>query len=199
AADVTGHDGIHARVVRVAHAQGLEEHLVQVGGPGAAGDLLDHRTGEDVAGIVVLPGRAGRETYRTVAEDGDQAGGVEVTTHIGVHVAGDVGVVLDARGVVEQLGDGDVPAAGIVGQVAAERIVERDPAFVHQPEHAGGGELLGDGADAEDMVGRQRYAKLDAGHAARAAVDHLVAARDQHGHAGAVGGDMGLQVLLDLA
>lgn len=70
---------------------------------------------------------------------------------------GVVGVAVDAAGVVEQLADGD-PAAVVTvapddtGQPLLDRVVEVDAVLRLELEQDGGGEGLGDGADAEAVV-----------------------------------------------
>ena len=152
--------------------------------PGLAAGRLDHRADQHVAGIVVVPARAGREVGRLVAEGGDQLRGRQVLHDAAAgHDRVDVGVAADARGVVEQHLHRDLVAAGIAGHELRQRIGQRQLAVLGQLQHRGGGELLGHRADAEHLSGRERHVEFEVGAAAGAAVQHLVAAREQHRHA----------------
>jgi len=184
---------------------GRRQHgLVQIRMPGLAGDRLDDRADQHVAGVAVGPLLSGREVRLLVREHRDQLGRAQVAPDRSVHVAGQVGVVGDAGGMVEQLVQRDRLRVRIVRQVLGERIVERGAALVDQLQQRGRRELLGHRADPHDVIGRQRHAELDAGASARAAVEDLLAARDQDGqarpvrighrlahHALGIGGDLG--------
>ncbi len=62
----------------------------------------------------------------------------------GVVLGGVVGV---AAGVREEVAEGDVVGAGEIGVPAGDGVVEGELAILGEEEDAGGGELLGDGAD----------------------------------------------------
>lgn len=79
-----------------------------------------------------------------------------------------------------------VPDALALGQVLRDRIVERDRAVAHEGEHAGGGELLGDRADAEQGGVGGRGAGLEIGEAVAAQLDHAAAVEHDDRQAGDV-------------
>ena len=73
-----------------------------------------------------------------------------VSFHSVVAVVGEAGEAGDAGGVGEDVVDGDLrPCGGSVGHVLADRVVDVELAALLEEKDAGGGELLGDGAETE--------------------------------------------------
>jgi hypothetical protein len=64
----------------------------------------------------------------------------------------------------EEVFEGDRLAVGReVRQETGDRVGKRELAALGEEEDRGGGELLGDRADLEDVLGRDRHAELDVG------------------------------------
>ena len=69
--------------------------------------------------------------------------------------AGKRGVVVNARGVIEKLADGDVaPVHRGIGNVAGDFVVEAELVLVGELENHAGRDVLGDGGDVEHGFGR---------------------------------------------
>ncbi len=84
--------------------------------------------------------------------------------------------------------DRDLPALGrVVGQDLRDLILEADLALLDQQEDGDGRELLGDRAQAEDHVGRDRHAELEVGQAVALAEDRPAALADDDGRSGLSG------------
>ena len=178
------HPVLLVAVARVVHAQRLEEGLVQVDMPRLAAGRLDHRAQQHVAGIVVVPTLARREVGLFRLEGIDEFRGAQVAhDRRAGHHPGDICIAAQARGVVEQHAHADLVAARIAGHELRQRIIQRQLAGLRQFQCRRSGELLGDRPDPEDLVGGERHAQFEVGAAAGAAVEHLVAARQQYRHA----------------
>ncbi len=127
---------------------------------GPAGDVLDDPPGQVVAGLAVGGAGAGRGDQREAVELGDERGeGAVLALRVDE-------VPVEARGVVEQVEDGDPGGNLLVGEdelghVAPDRRVEVDPALLDQAEQGGRGEGLRDRRQVEDgvLVDRARVGK----------------------------------------
>ena len=87
-----------------------------------------------------------------------------------------VGVTRDAGSVTEELGDGDAGAGvlAVVGEIVGDAAIEFDAALGYLLENEHGGELLGDGADAEFDVGGVGDVPFAIGEAVAAFEDNFV-------------------------
>lgn len=102
------------------------------------------------------------------------------------------GVVADAAGVVEELAQGDRGAVVAValdeaGEVLVDGVVEVDPPLALELEEDGGDEGLGDGADAEAVVGAACPAGVEVGGAGCPVPDPVTVAGAGEGAGEAVG------------
>ena len=135
------------------NAERAEDVLLEEGQERLAGDALDDQPGDDIAGVRILPLRAGLEVERLAcpAVD-DHLRGRRVRHRLEAVILRPV--ILQARRVAEQLADGDPLAAGDPGNIFGDRVVEREAALIAKDEDGGGGELLGHGGDLVERVGR---------------------------------------------
>jgi hypothetical protein len=87
-----------------------------------------------------------------------------------------VGVTRDAGSVTEELGDGDAGAGvlAVVGEIVGYVAIEFDAALGYLLENKHGGELLGDGAEAESDVRAVGDVPFAIGEAVAAFEDNLV-------------------------
>src|SRR5690242_13232764 len=97
----------------------------------------------------------------------------------------------------EQVEDGDlVPGGGSVRHVLLDGIVNLEFATLFQKKDGGGGELLGDGADAELGSWRVRDLPFQVGEAVTLVEKHFAVARYEHGAHKFVIGNVRLDDLL---
>lgn len=84
-------------------------------------------------------------------------------------------VIMDARGVRQQMVERDLISVGPVRDEPGKPVVDAEFAHLLQFEHRRGGERLADRPDAEAGVDRERYAGLDVSRAKRALEQHFAA------------------------
>jgi hypothetical protein len=126
----------------------------------AAGFFYD-QSGNDEVGVAVLPLGSGIEIERLAGPEVENFVGVYGLQHEGRNII--LGpVILIAGGVGEQLADGDLVAAGEIGDEAGDGIVERKFAVLREKKYGGGGKLFADGTDAVAHCGRGGRGWVDA-------------------------------------
>ena len=164
-----------------------EDGLAQVLGVRASGHRLDHQAHQPVADVGVLELLVRRQHVGAVVRGRHQGRAVGERPVEGPEVAV-VGVADDAAAVREQLGHRPVadPGARQVGDVLGDRVVEPQPALLHQLHHGGGREGLGVRGDPEQVVGAQRLAGVvravgagQPGRSVRGLDQHLARHRDR--------------------
>ena len=144
-------------------AEGFEETLGEELVVGFSRDFLDDDTEEIVAGVVVEEARPGIEPEGDILEAGDDVVPGEAQVHL-LPVDGKAGEALDPGGVIEQVAHPDgLPGLGVIGEDIGERVVEGELPVLDEQEDGGGGELLGDGADAVDGRGARGDFPLEVG------------------------------------
>ena len=152
-------------------ARRLEQSAGKILGVGPAARLFDDDAEEVVTRVVVAPFGAGREVHRLIAKQRQHRVVRERQGHDS-KPPGHGRVVLDSGGVVEELPHGHTAARGRpIGKELAQLIVETELAVLHQRQHRGRGELLGDGADQIHRVGGGDDPLLEVRGAERLRVD----------------------------
>jgi hypothetical protein len=181
--DVAERSPVHDRLVRsgrgVSQPERREQPLADAVVEWPAADDLDDPAQDAETGVVVGEHLARGEELGEIAQRGD------VLLDAVIALAG-VGedVTLEARGVAQQLANGDRRGGGLVGEtegrdVRAHRGVEVDQPFVDELHDQRRRPYLGDGADLEERVGVRRYARRLVEQAGTE-IDHLAAGI--HGH-----------------
>ncbi len=146
----------------------------------APGGLLDQQAQQRVVGVGVLPLGSRREVRRVRGRGRDQLArgdgalqspvghpGAEDrrVEQLGEDPAALVGRIPQARGVVEQLADRDVRAAGYqAGQVLLHGVVQTDSVLADQLQDGGGDEHFGHAARPEAAVAAHGRAGRQVGH-----------------------------------
>ena len=83
-------------------------------------------------------------------------------------------------------------------QIAGDRVVEAEPAFLGEHDHGGGGELLSDRAGLIDRAVGGRHVVLDVGEAVAAGQEHAVSPEHGDRQAGdPLPGQLGPDVAVD--
>ncbi len=181
-------DLLVAAVGRRPHAEGSEDPAPQERGIGGARGLLDDRTEEDVARVVVAPARPGRELHRLLLEAVDQLGERHVGLDLRRHPAGHPGVALDPGRVGQEVLDrDDVPLRRVVRQELRDRVGEGELSLLGEHEDRHGRELLRHRPEPEDRIRAQRDVELEVGHPDGLPVDHLAVPDGDDGGAGTAG------------
>ncbi len=162
--------------------------------PVLAGEPAREQPEDHVAAVRVAPARAGLEVERQCLQHRER-----LLVGVVPAVVEFVRVVLEARGVSEQLPDGDAPPVRrCAREVLRQRVVEAEPAVLGEQQDAGGGELLADGAGLEDRAGRDRHAVLEVRLAVALFLDDPSVAHDQQRESRDVpGGHLRLDVVVD--
>ena len=136
-------------------AQRLEDAALQEGEQRLARRLFRDQPGDDIACVGILPLRSRREIERLLcpAIDDRLRGNRLFHRFEGIILRP---VILQARGMAEQLADRDAVAATDPWQPLCHRVVHRQLALILQQQQRRGGELLGDGRDLIGCVGAGR-------------------------------------------
>ena len=148
--------------------------LSHVLGEGATGHVLHYlgQHGEAVVGVGPL-GAGSHLGPQGAAVEGGQIGarraGPAHTPRGTVDQVGDPGQLADARGVGEEVAEGDIGPAGrsldAEGlEVVVDRLVELEATVLVQLHQTYGGQGLGDGGDSEHGVGGDGPAPAPVGH-----------------------------------
>lgn len=162
-----------------------------------ARDFFDDRPQQEITRVAVCVAAARFELQRIVLEGIDHLTRRQVFRHV-CFKAGLAGKVGDARGMRQQLLDGDALAAGrVVGQEFGDVVVQGQLAFIGQHQDGGGGELLGDRGDAHHGVRRHGLAFGDVGHAIGFAEHRLAGLGDDDGGAGLASFEQGRYGVVD--
>ncbi len=178
------------------HLGRVEDALLHDVGVGLTGQLLDHQTENDEAGVGVLEALARRAVRRQVAEERQEVcrPGHRVRRQLApqVGVVGEVGrgvlvllaVVGDARGVAEQVVHRDRgqqrPWPAVRRQHVHDGGLECHQPVTDQADHRAGSEHLGDRRDAESGGRRDRGPGRTVGVPDAGLEDPLTAAGQQH-------------------
>ena len=170
-------------VRRLPQPERLEELRVEIRRVFLAGHLFDHHAEQDVAGVVVAVGRAGREVERVGGDELDDRVGRQFGVP-GFLPLGRAGIAMDARRVIQQLVDRNAfPVQRELRHVLREVVVELQFTLVDEPHDRGGGELLGDRADLIDRRRSRRAPRGDVGQAMGSERQRVVSADDRERHA----------------
>ena len=171
----------------MAHAQRLENELLDEVRIRHTGNFFDDRTQQDVAGIAILELLARLELKGLVLEQGDQL----VERHI-LAPQGQpfrhVGITLDPGSVSQQVFDGDVPPAGrVIRQEASDFIMDAQLILLLEHQDAYRGELLGDRTEPEDHLRFHLDTQFQVRHPISLAEQDLSSPNDDHRRPGLVG------------
>ena len=166
-------DVVRDRGLGGGHAERVEDATADDLGVRSAVDRLEHQAERLVADVRVVEPLAGRRRRRQVAQRPDLEG------RLGRGVdPGD-----DARGVRQQVRDGDRRRAGGLGngeprQVLRDGRVKVERPLVSELQRGHRRECLPDRADLEERLGHDRDARLELGVAVRPEGERAVAVRD---------------------
>lgn len=190
---------IAVRVVAgVLHPQRREDIVLDELLVTAAADFLDDVAKQDVPRIAIAHLLAWKEVERLVANHRDRRRGSRVGELLRL-VRRQVREIRDSRRVCEQVENRDpLPRRRRIGQVGLDRVLELQPAALHEQQDRRGRELLGDRPEPELRRRCVRDLPFDVGGPVTLAEEHVRAARDQHrSHEGLVL-DVGLDDLVQL-
>jgi hypothetical protein len=137
-----------------------------------AGHLLDDRSQQHIVRVAVVGLGPGSKRERLVLEHVDQCARGEILTHPLRPQRSQV--VLDARGVRQQILDRDLrPAGRVVGQEFRYLVGQGQLALLGQLHDRRGRELLGDRAETKHHVGPDGHVQFQVGQAVTLPEDHL--------------------------
>ena len=167
----------------VAHAQRLEDALLQEAGEILTGGGAHHQGQQRVATVAVAVVAAGGEVGAVQAfEDVQHVDVVQLALEVRRNV---VLVVDQPGGVAEQVAQGDCIGGGRQrGQPARDRIVQRQHAVLGQQQDRRGGELLAHRRQPVVGLRSGRRAGFQVGQAMATTVQRLAIAQHQHRGAG---------------
>ena len=179
------------------HAGRFEETLCEQLPDRHARGALDHPAGDDVTGVAVRPARAGLEVELARAVLRDERVGRDVVLHAAVDEIERVEVGI-AGHVLEKVEQRDVARARQRRVVGGDLAIERKLAVFGKQERGGAGELLGNRADGEGGVRRDRGAGFPRCLAVAFHQDELALAHDRQRRAhGVAGGEASLDPFVD--
>ena len=188
---------------RGGQAEGLDDVGVDVFRVWRARDPVDHLAEQAEGEVRVLEGGVLGDDDPRLRQFGQHlfpAGEVEVAPGTGRRLGdqpGAVGQQSPERHPFHVAADG--AGRGELGDVLHQRVLQREPALVPQPQDRRGGEGLGHRGDAGDRLLGGLCARIEIRRAEAAEPGELPVADDAEGHAGeSVFGDLGLRQALDL-
>ena len=159
-------DIVLVAVRRARELEGPKDVLLQVLVVSLPRGLFDDHAEEIVTGVVVAILVTRREVERLVLEQVEQLLVSEIARRVVPEDLAETGVAFDARRVREQVVHGDsMPLCRVVGEELGQVVVEAQLATLYELHDRGGGELLGDRAEAIDGLRRRIDLVLEVGGA----------------------------------
>ena len=161
-----------------------------------AADFLQDGAEHEIARIAVAIFRSGRELQRLIAEGRDHLVQRASRAHA-CHEVRRFGEIRDARGVHQQVPDGDLaPGRGAGLQVVAHRIRDRERPALLLLQHQGGREGLGDRRDGKAGCRRVGNARFLVGESVALHEQGLAVTSQQHRAAESSGVGERLQIFI---